>query len=173
MGLPIETRLSGQSYWATAAGTKTGVAIPIDPYGANKDVRPILEDAWNENFIAVEGKVNGTRLILMSVYGPHQPGRRELFFDRLAGLEVPLDGLVALGGDFNSTLDAQTDRSYSTDRPRYADTGATRRKLRRPTKQKLRRLARHERRLLEDQAGNEATVDNITDILDGVPLDDV
>ncbi|KAG2890033.1 hypothetical protein PC116_g20212 [Phytophthora cactorum] len=119
MGLPIETRLSGQSYWATAAGTKTGVAIPIDPYGANKDVRPILEDAWNEHFIAVEGKVNGTRLILMSVYGPHQRGRRELFFDRLAGLEVPLDGLVALGGDFNSTLDAQTDRSYSTDRSAY------------------------------------------------------
>ncbi|KAE8956203.1 hypothetical protein PR001_g31818, partial [Phytophthora rubi] len=100
------------SFWAPAANGKGGVGILIDPYGAFTKVEPYAEAEWSPHFIAVTGQLEGQQLIVVNIYAPHPPALREPFFRRLISLRFPAGVRVAVGGDFNSTLDPVADRSY-------------------------------------------------------------
>ncbi|OWY94512.1 Reverse transcriptase precursor [Phytophthora megakarya] len=63
--------------------------------------------------MAVQGIYAGERILMLNVYAPHQPALREAFYRRLGEIDVPSNSLVLMGGDFNCTLDALRDRSYS------------------------------------------------------------
>lgn len=75
-------------------------------------MEPYAEAEWSPHFIAVTGQLEGQQLIVVNIYAPHPPALREPFFRRLISLRFPVGVRVAVGGDFNSTLDPVADRSY-------------------------------------------------------------
>ncbi|KAJ8575389.1 hypothetical protein ON010_g3826 [Phytophthora cinnamomi] len=88
-GFRTGTHCPTRSFWSPAHEKKAGVAILVDPYGAFTDVSPLFEDQWGAHFMAVQGRIHGHALIIVNV-----------------------NTLVAVGGDFNCTLDDEADRSY-------------------------------------------------------------
>ncbi|KAG1697982.1 hypothetical protein DVH05_015466 [Phytophthora capsici] len=102
------------SFWAPSHDLKGGVAILIDPYGAFKTAEPFMEHLWSPHFMAVRGVVQGSPMLVINVYAPHRPALRERFFRSLRDLDIPQDANVAVGGDFNCTLDNEADRSWRT-----------------------------------------------------------
>ncbi|EGZ08493.1 hypothetical protein PHYSODRAFT_440125, partial [Phytophthora sojae] len=102
------------SFWSPSEGRKGGVAILVDPYGALKDMAPVFERRWGPHFMAVQGRMHGQSLIVLNLYAPHRVPQIETFFRSLADLEFPSGSLVAIGGDFNCTLDEVADRSYTS-----------------------------------------------------------
>ncbi|OWY98126.1 Reverse transcriptase precursor, partial [Phytophthora megakarya] len=88
--------------------------ILVDPYGSHTEVTPAFDQFRSPHFMAVKGRLRGQVLYVFNVYAPHQTPQREAFFRRLGDLAIPRDVLIAVGGDFNCTLDAEADRRYSS-----------------------------------------------------------
>jgi hypothetical protein len=75
-------------------------------------VKPVLEQQWSPNFMAVTGVLDGTVMVYVCIYATHQIGRREEFYANLKQLELPHRDRLVVGGDFNCTLDARMDRIH-------------------------------------------------------------
>ncbi|OWZ09945.1 reverse transcriptase [Phytophthora megakarya] len=69
---------------------------------------------WSPHFIAVQGLYQRKCIVVFNIYAPHRPRDREPFYRSLGYLEIPCGALFVVGGDFNRTLDAVADRSYSS-----------------------------------------------------------
>ncbi|OWZ07692.1 reverse transcriptase [Phytophthora megakarya] len=102
------------SHWAPARDKKAGVAVLINPYGQLQDVTPIYPTRWPPHFMAVQGFYKGKCIVVFNIYTPHRPRDREQFYRSLGDLEIPCGALFVVGGDFNCTLDAVADRSYTS-----------------------------------------------------------
>eukprot|EP00644_Phytophthora_capsici_P019305 jgi/Phyca11/132955/e_gw1.277.4.1 len=100
------------SYWSPAPDRKGGVAILIDPYGAFISTTPLATEFWSPHFMAIAGKVEDTPLVVVNIYAPHRKAASERFFAHLMQLDFPPGARLAVGGDFNCTLDEVADRSY-------------------------------------------------------------
>ncbi|OWZ11339.1 reverse transcriptase [Phytophthora megakarya] len=101
-----------RSFWSPSCERKGGVAILVDPYGSFTDVGPVYEHMWSPHFMAVKGMMKGEKLIVVNIYAPHQPAKREAFYRKLTDMDIPTGVKMAIGGDFNCTLDPVADRSY-------------------------------------------------------------
>ncbi|KAJ8574814.1 hypothetical protein ON010_g4398 [Phytophthora cinnamomi] len=98
----IEAILKYQRLYATGRDFRTGCGtVPLSYWSPSTEKKVVLPSWW----ILVE-------LLRMSHQHTKVTGREE-FYRRIGELELPRESHVALGGDFNCTLDQRADRSYS------------------------------------------------------------
>jgi exonuclease III len=107
------------SLWSPAEDKKGGVAIMADPYGLVKELTPALEEHWTAHFMAATGVLEGTQMLYICVYAPHQYGPREQFYRGLQRITLPRHDRILMGGDFNCTLDPRADRSHVLSRSNH------------------------------------------------------
>ncbi|KAI9982763.1 hypothetical protein PInf_008761 [Phytophthora infestans] len=77
------------SYWAPSHDAKGRVGILLDPYGGFTNVAPYAEAEWTPHLMAVSGDIDGQHWIVVNVYAPHQPAKRERFYRQLISLRIP------------------------------------------------------------------------------------
>ncbi|GMF43886.1 unnamed protein product [Phytophthora fragariaefolia] len=112
-GYRVGDGVSTLSYWAGDTGMAAEVGILLHLRSGILHPRPVLEDYWSPQFMAIAALLDRAPSYVFNIYAPTGVHPRESYHAQLAKIPVPYDVLLFVGGGFNCTQYDSRDRSVA------------------------------------------------------------
>lgn len=101
------------SLWSGAEASHCGLAILRRPGSYVLKVEPYRRHHWSARWMVVTAELYVKNTLIVNMYAPHEPVKREALHREMGLLQQPHDGLIICEGDFNCTLHGRLDRTYA------------------------------------------------------------